>query len=68
MAAGTVKGLAQETGGAIASHVWNEFKVDKRVKKEHSQQHIAPLIDDDTSVEGPCVDTGGNEQTTYRLK
>ena len=65
VAASTVKGLAQETGGAIASHVWNEFKVGKRVKKEHSQQLITPLIDDDASVEGPSVDAGENEQITY---
>ena len=53
VAVSTVKGLAQETGGAIASHLWNEKQVYKRVKKEHSQQVITPLIDDDTSVEAP---------------
>ena len=63
VAVSTVKGLAQETGGAIASHAWNEIKVDKRVKKERSQQLITPLIDDDTGVEGPRVD-GENDQIT----
>ena len=63
VAVSTVKGLAQETGGAIASHAWNEIKVNQRVKKERSQQLITPLIDDDMSVEGPRVD-GENEQIT----
>ena len=67
VAASTVKGLAQETGGAIASHVWNEVKVGKRVKKEHSQQLITPLIDDDTSVEGPRVDAGENESSEHQI-
>lgn len=65
VAINTVKGLAQETGGAIASHVTNERQVAKGVKKARSQQHITPLIDDDTSVEGPRVDAGENEEITY---
>ena len=61
----TFKSLAQETVGAIASHVTNERQVAKKVKNAHSQQHITPLIDDDTSVEGPRVDASENEQITY---
>ena len=63
VAVSTVKGLAKETSSAILSHVVNEIKVDKRVKKERSQQLSTPLIDDDTSVEGLRVD-GDNEQIT----
>lgn len=64
VAINTLKGLAQETGGAIASHVRNKRPVDKRVKKPHSHRHITHLIVYDTSVEGPCVDAGKNDQIT----
>ncbi|KAJ7340087.1 hypothetical protein OS493_002813 [Desmophyllum pertusum] len=48
VATSTAIGLAQEGGGALASHAWNEIKVTKRVYKEHK----TPLIDDEahTSV------------------
>ncbi|KAK2552862.1 hypothetical protein P5673_025808 [Acropora cervicornis] len=65
VAINALKSLAQETGGAIASHVWNEIKVDRRVKNAPSQRHMTPSIDDDTSVEGPRVDADENEQITY---
>ena len=50
------EGLAQETGGAIGLHLWNELKIGKMVNKEHSQQFISPPIDDDASMEGPRVE------------
>ena len=68
VAVSTVKGLAQETGGAIASHVRNEFKVKMRLKKERSQQLSTPLIDDDTSVVGPRVDCENEQITCGRVR
>ena len=63
VAVSTVKGLAQETSVAIASHVCgNEIKVKMRLK-EGSQQRSTPSFDDDTSVEEPRVD-GDNEDIT----
>jgi len=52
LAVGTVKGFVQESGSAIASHAWNEIKVEQRIQKEHSQQLITPLVYDDTNVVG----------------
>ncbi|KAL9957693.1 hypothetical protein ACROYT_G034621 [Oculina patagonica] len=47
LAASAAKGLTVETGGALASHAWNEIKVGKRVNKELR----TPLVDnDETSV------------------
>ena len=68
VAVSTVKGLAQETSGAIASHTWNEFKVQMRLKKERSQQLSTPLIDDDTSLEGLRVDDDYEEITPERVR
>ncbi len=50
LAASAAKGLTVETGGALASHAWNEIKVGKRVNKELIR---TPLVDiDETSVVG----------------
>lgn len=68
VAVSSVKGLVQESGSAIASHAWSEFKVDKRVKKEHSQQLITPSVDDDTSVIGPRVDCENEHITRGRVR
>lgn len=48
VAANVVKSLAQESGSALASHAWNEIKVDKRVKKELKTR----LVDEETIVVG----------------
>ena len=68
VAISTVKGLAQESGSAIASHAWNEIKVHNGVKKEHSQQLITPLVDDDTGVVGPRVDSENEHITRGRVR
>ena len=68
LAVSTAKGLAQETGTAIASHVLNEIKVDKKIKKDHSQQLITPLIDDDTSAVGPRADCENEQITCGRVR
>ena len=68
VAISTVKGLAQESGSAIASHAWNEFNVNKRVKKNHSQQLITPLVEDDTGVVGPRVDDENEHITRGRVR
>ena len=68
VAVSTAKGLVQESGSAIASHAWNEIKVDNRVKWNHSQQLITPVIDDDTSVVGPRVDDENLHITRGRVR
>ena len=73
VAINALKSLAQETGGAIASHVWNEIKVDRRVNnapspvnwRSHSKYSFSyqPLVSEEPSSydQGTTLSTTSEE-------